>query len=57
MRDPNKGLLNGMCYRGACNNTPANWYSSVERQHYCTACARKINEYLPPGVAKIVKVV
>ena len=54
MRDPAKGLLHGQCYRGACSNNNATWYSSVEQQHYCQSCAMKINAHLPQGVAKII---
>lgn len=53
-RDPNKGLLNGKCFRGACPNADATWYSSIEQQHYCQSCAFAINEHLPKGLARIV---
>jgi hypothetical protein len=50
-----KGQLNGTCNRTACSNRPATWWSSVERAHYCQPCALKINEYIPEGVAKLVR--
>lgn len=48
-----KGLQNGKCNRAACPNRPATCYSTVERAFYCVPCARKINEWLPPGVVPI----
>ena len=50
-----KGKLNGICNRTLCNNEPANWYSSVERAHYCQSCAFRINDALPPGVPALVR--
>lgn len=52
-----KGKLGGKCNRGACPNFPATWYSSVENAHYCQPCAFKINDYCPPSVPKLVRVV
>lgn len=54
--DGTKGQAGHECNRGACENEPAYWYSSVERAYYCQPCAFKINEFLPPGVAKLVRV-
>lgn len=56
MRNPIKGLLHGGCFRGACTNHGATWYSTVEQQYYCKTCAERINEFLPQGVAKIVDI-
>lgn len=48
-----KGKLNGKCNRGACWNRPAICYSTVERAYYCVTCAKQINVWIPPGVARI----
>jgi hypothetical protein len=48
-----KGLKGGKCNRTACLNRPAECFSTYENAYYCVPCARKINEYLPAGVAPI----
>lgn len=45
-----KGLFRGKCNRSACPNTGANWWSPVERAHYCETCAKDINNWTPPGI-------
>jgi hypothetical protein len=43
---PKKGELGGECNRGACNDVNARWWNPHTQAHYCTACARLINESL-----------
>lgn len=38
-----KGVLNGMCNRTQCLETPATWYNHSTRKHYCEACAHLLN--------------
>lgn len=44
VKPPDKGLLNGACNRSACLARPATWFNSSTKAHYCTSCARKIND-------------
>lgn len=53
--DGTKGQKGRECNRSACGNEPATWWSGVERAWYCQPCAFKINDYLPPGVPKLVR--
>lgn len=42
-----KGAKNGICNRGACNNSHAIHYNRSTLKWYCTPCARKINASCP----------
>lgn len=39
-----KGDIGGECNRGACNISPAIWYNTSTKKHYCQRCAFKIND-------------
>jgi hypothetical protein len=39
-----KGEYLGLCNRQACLRPGANWYNKITRAHYCSACARMIND-------------
>jgi hypothetical protein len=44
VRDIPKGDKHGECNRAACHNRPAIHWNRVMEKHYCTPCARRINE-------------
>jgi hypothetical protein len=48
-----KGKLNGECNRTACKNTPAVYFSTIEKAHYCAKCAREINQWIPDHLSKL----
>lgn len=44
-----KGKLDGACNRSACLERPATWWNESTRAHYCSTCARLINDNTPDG--------
>lgn len=40
-----KGELGQECNRTACDVTPALFFNTSTKAHYCAGCARKINSF------------
>lgn len=48
-----KGDLNGVCNRTACDNKRAVFFNHSTQKHYCPSCAKTINQHNRMGAMEL----